>query len=95
MKYLVIIAFVIGVLVYWQTAEAARVDFTNGQPTTMDDGEIGDTFEKTRYDFTSGQPSPVFDATATDESVVAAVQTPSVIINSGGQVINNGGVIIE
>lgn len=73
---------------------AARFDFTNGQPSVTDDGEIGDTFEKTRYDFTNGQPTPVLDSTATEE-VVTPTSNDGEFINNGGRVINYGGVIIQ
>lgn len=52
-------------------AYAARFDFTGGQPTVMDDGEVGDTYQQTRYDFVNGVPRPVLDQTATQAAVGA------------------------
>jgi hypothetical protein len=71
----------------------AIFDFTNGEPTIVNDGTVADYFEQTKYDFANGQPTQVFDTTAVDTSPTGS--NDGLIINNGGEIINNGGRIIQ
>lgn len=57
------------------TGDAARFDFTSGQPSIVDNTTSTCNNQATiRYDFTAGQPAGVFDTTATCS---AAAGTPA------------------
>jgi len=53
MKYTILI--LIGILLFFGFAYAARYDWSNGQPTIVDDN-----VNTTRYDWSNGQPKPVY-----------------------------------
>lgn len=78
------------------TGDAARFDFTNGQPTTVDNTTSACTGQTTiRYDFTSGIPTGVFDTTATcTAAVVASAVVPNIFLIKGGTGIVRGGTMI-
>ena len=60
------------------TVEDVRFDFTNGQPTVVDDSTsaCNDT-AVARFDFTNGQPTVVFDSTANCTTAAVDNTAPS------------------
>lgn len=79
------------------TGDAARFDFTNGQPTIVDDSSTACKNETNlRYDFTNGQPTAVYDSTANllnepcNFSFVSVTDVATV--QAQGQIIINGQV---
>ena len=74
MRYLLIfLAFLAPIQATALTGGSARFDFTNGQPSIVDNQTSLCTGQTTvRYDFVSGQPAQVFDATATCTAAGAA-----------------------
>lgn len=74
MRYLLFIVLILAPLpALALTGDAARFDFSQGQPAIVDDATSTCNSQATvRYDFVSGQPAPVFDSTATCTAAVAA-----------------------
>lgn len=78
------------------TGDSARFDFSNGQPTTVDDTTVTCNNQATiRYDFSSGQPTGVFDTTATCTATgIEAIIEPGTVILTAGSLIITGGILI-
>ena len=98
-KILIIIGFLsIPLLGLAITGDNARFDFTQGQPTIVDDTTSTCNNQATvRYDFTSGEPRGVYDTTATCTAisvVEVGVITPFVYITNARVAINNARVTI-
>lgn len=77
------------------TGDAARFDFSAGQPTTVDDTTTTCNNQATvRYDFTAGMPAPMLDTTATC-TAVSTTPSPTILIKGGSYVQKGGRTVVK
>ena len=97
MKKLLLILGLLGLpfMAFAITGDSARFDFSNGQPTIVDDTTTTCNNTATiRYDFSNGQPTGVFDTTATC-TTAATPTNANVILGDQTVILGNTNVILQ
>lgn len=99
MRYLIALLLLFPASAIALTGDAARFDFTNGQPAITADNTTECGLQATaRFDFTNGQPAIVFDSTADCVDDGPEPPDPSddkLIVNNGTLRIDNGAMKVQ